>query len=777
MFKIILFLFFVLISKIEYAQSFVFAQLTGSPVLNTQGWNLNGNAYVGDTPGDVDNFNDELILTNAIGTQSGGVFFAQPLNLGLCSNWIVDFDYRIWGGNAADGLAFCFLQVPPVGFINGGGIGIPGTANGLKVVLDTWDNGCGANPELQIYNGVGYGECNAGIVKLTNTGGILNFIRGNTYRSVRIIYNNGAISLLINNILYLTANFPINFNGYMGFTAGTGGANDQHSIRNVIIYTAQATSNAGLDVQTCPNDNVSIGVANNPAFSYSWSPTIGLSNANVSNPTVNIPNNTNLPITQTYTVSTTLTTSPGVCPTTDQVVVTVNPSFISNLTDTICDGSTYFFNGTPINSSGNYIDSLTTYSGCDSVVTLDIVFSNNPTVTSPDLQLCLGDSTLLIPSGATTYTWSPTVNFVDNLGQMWVNPTVTSNYVLQGTNLEGCIDLDTVIVVVNPLPNIQLIVSDNSVCFGSPVQFNASGGDSYSWTGQDLNMYIGDNQLINAVNSGMYVVIGTSVSGCTSSDSTFILVNPIPSISAIPESSEICFGEYVSFQILGADFYQWSNGQSSTIYTYQPLISESLTIIGTTTFGCTDTTQVAVIVHPNPIADFILDRNLLTSDDPTITISNLSSGNLVNLWDFGDGNQLVNNLNTIEYSYPFSEGDYLIKLTVSSIDGCMDSTEQLIQIKGDVIYYVPNCFTPDGDEFNNSFLPIFTSGFDPMNYELTIYNRWGEIVFVSENHLTAWNGSYNNLICPDGIYSYIIKYKIPDLDLFKYISGQINLIR
>ena len=777
MFKIILFLFFVLISKIEYAQSFVFAQLTGSPVLNTQGWNLNGNAYVGDTPGDVDNFNDELILTNAIGTQSGGVFFAQPLNLGLCSNWIVDFDYRIWGGNAADGLAFCFLQVPPVGFINGGGIGIPGTANGLKVVLDTWDNGCGANPELQIYNGVGYGECYAGIVKLTNTGGILNFIRGNTYRSVRIIYNNGAISLLINNILYLTANFPINFNGYMGFTAGTGGANDQHSIRNVIIYTAQATSNAGLDVQTCPNDNVSIGVANNPAFSYSWSPAIGLSNANVSNPTVNIPNNTNLPITQTYTVSTTLMTSPGVCSTTDQVVVTVNPSFISNLTDTICDGSTYFFNGTPINSSGNYIDSLTTYSGCDSVVTLDIVFSNNPTVTSPDLQLCLGDSTLLIPSGATSYTWSPTVNFVDNLGQMWVNPTVTSNYVLQGTNLEGCIDLDTVIVVVNPLPNIQLIVSDNSVCFGSPVQFNASGGDSYSWTGQDLNMYIGDNQLINAVNSGMYVVIGTSVSGCTSSDSTFILVNPIPSISAIPESSEICFGEYVSFQILGADFYQWSNGQSSTIYTYQPLISESLTIIGTTTFGCTDTTQVAVIVHPNPIADFILDRNLLTSDDPTITISNLSSGNLVNLWDFGDGNQLVNSLNTIEYSYPFSEGDYLIKLTVSSIDGCMDSTEQLIQIKGDVIYYVPNCFTPDGDEFNNSFLPIFTSGFDPMNYELTIYNRWGEIVFVSENHLTAWNGSYNNMICPDGIYSYIIKYKIPDLDLFKYISGQINLIR
>jgi len=120
-----------------YAQTFVFGQLSGSPNMVTAGWNLTGNAYVGDTPGDVDNFSNELILTNVAGSQSGAVFFNTPINLTQCQKWTVEFEYRIWGGSAADGLAFCFISVPPAGFVPGGGVGIPGTANGLKVILDT----------------------------------------------------------------------------------------------------------------------------------------------------------------------------------------------------------------------------------------------------------------------------------------------------------------------------------------------------------------------------------------------------------------------------------------------------------------------------------------------------------------------------------------------------------------------------------------------------------------------------------------------------------------
>ena len=162
-----------------HAQTYVFGQLTGSPNMITTGWNLNGNATIGDTPGDVDNFLNELILTNAFNNQSGGIFYNTPLNLNICQKWTVEFDYRIWGGNAADGLAFCFLSVPPSGFVNGGGIGIPGTANGLKVVIDTYDN-CGqggTNPEIQIFNGIGYNECLPATPKIQNSFCSLNYLR------------------------------------------------------------------------------------------------------------------------------------------------------------------------------------------------------------------------------------------------------------------------------------------------------------------------------------------------------------------------------------------------------------------------------------------------------------------------------------------------------------------------------------------------------------------------------------------------------------------------
>ena len=149
MFRIILFILFILISQYEYAQNYVFGELTGNP-LNTIGWNLTGNAIVGDTPGDADAFSNEIILTNNSTSQYGRVFYNTPINLTFCQKWTVEFEYRITGGNSADGLSFCFIDVPPSGFVIGNGIGIPGTANGLKIVIDTYDNcsQAGTNPEM-----------------------------------------------------------------------------------------------------------------------------------------------------------------------------------------------------------------------------------------------------------------------------------------------------------------------------------------------------------------------------------------------------------------------------------------------------------------------------------------------------------------------------------------------------------------------------------------------------------------------------------------------------
>lgn len=230
----------------SHAQGFVYARLQGQPLMNTAGWSLIGAAGIGDTNGDVDTFSNEMILVPPTNNNSGAVFYNQPLDLSLCTRWSARFDFRMWEGTAADGIAFCFLDIPPAGFISGGGIGIPTNGNGLKVVFDTWDNGCGPNPEVQIYSGPGYNECIAGIVKVNNTNGNLSFMRSNNYHAVQVDYDSGFVSVMIDSVVWLSGVYaPANYVGYLGFTSSTGGSTDRHSIRDVVIYT-EGTSLLGF---------------------------------------------------------------------------------------------------------------------------------------------------------------------------------------------------------------------------------------------------------------------------------------------------------------------------------------------------------------------------------------------------------------------------------------------------------------------------------------------------------------------------------------------------
>ncbi|MEY4602709.1 MAG: hypothetical protein RIT43_1, partial [Bacteroidota bacterium] len=96
------------------------------------------------------------------------------------------------------------------------------------------------------------------------------------------------------------------------------------------------------------------------------------------------------------------------------------------------------------------------------------------------------------------------------------------------------------------------------------------------------------------------------------------------------------------------------------------------------------------------------------------------------------------------------------------------------------IYFVPNTFTPDNDEHNNLFKPIFTSGFDPYSYGLYIFNRWGELIFESHNTEYGWDGSYGeglNFNCQEGVYTWKIEFKLYENDDRAILHGHVNLLR
>lgn len=111
-------------------------------------------------------------------------------------------------------------------------------------------------------------------------------------------------------------------------------------------------------------------------------------------------------------------------------------------------------------------------------------------------------------------------------------------------------------------------------------------------------------------------------------------------------------------------------------------------------------------------------------------------------------------------------GSYVINV-IRYNDGCPSEPQSLtvhITRCDDPIYWVPNTFTPDGDEYNNQFLPIITTGIDPYSYHLTIFNRWGEIIFESYDINRGWNGNFGNMVCQNGVYIWKIEFKLEKND-------------
>jgi gliding motility-associated-like protein len=116
---------------------------------------------------------------------------------------------------------------------------------------------------------------------------------------------------------------------------------------------------------------------------------------------------------------------------------------------------------------------------------------------------------------------------------------------------------------------------------------------------------------------------------------------------------------------------------------------------------------------------------------------------------------------------------------VSSTDiGCTDSLTLIATVMNNIAVYIPNSFTPDGQAFNNTFFPVFSTGFTPKNYSLTIFNRWGEEIFVSQDPLAYWDGAMaDGTDCPDGVYNYILEYQEINKGEVQQILGFVHLLR
>ena len=245
---------------------------------------------------------------------------------------------------------------------------------------------------------------------------------------------------------------------------------------------------------------------------------------------------------------------------------------------------------------------------------------------------------------------------------------------------------------------------------GTPGQYN------YLWDTSPPTQ----GQTIENLGEGTYCVTIVDVNGCVGEECIFLQGNPLPVVNPGP-LIEVCQGEIIEFSSFSApeDQCQWelSNGMvidgcgPNIIYFETPgCIDATLTV--TSPLGCVESEFIEdyICILSNPIADFYADPWQGTIIESIIDFQNTSVGADYYSWDFGDGSAPSTEVNP-QHDFGGEVSAYGVTLIAYSIDGCTDTITEYINIKGDIIFYVPNTFTPDGDDYNEYFKPclLYTS--------------------------------------------------------------------
>lgn len=338
-------------------------------------------------------------------------------------------------------------------------------------------------------------------------------------------------------------------------------------------------------------------------------------------------------------------------------------------------------------------------------------------------------------------------------------------------------------IVVNALPILDA-GADYVICDGESITLNATGAQTYTWDNGTPN----GSSFVPA-STETYNVIGVDANGCVGADAITVTVEPIPSPSFVADELSGCEPMTVVFANTSVGsfnncYWDFGDGNSATSCndvqnTYQNGGNYDVTLVVTSVNGCTNsiTYDDYIYVENNPSASFTPSLYTVISLDTEISFNNTSTGAVDYIWDFGDETSTVDETNpTHEFPDDQTSGYYVTLYAYSPI-GCVDSFSLVIQVNEEVIYYIPNTFTPDGDEFNQTFQPYFTAGFDPYDWNMKIFNRWGELVFESNDPNTGWDGTLNGRLVQDGTYVWTVEFKTIASDERRTDTGHLNVIK
>ncbi len=450
--------------------------------------------------------------------------------------------------------------------------------------------------------------------------------------------------------------------------------------------------------------------------------------------------------------------------------------------------------------AGNYSVCARSLLGCQQCI--NAVVTDPPPVVvsvSNDTTICENGTASMWASaiGGTTFDfhWDHTADLSAN---QQVNPLANTTYTVYAENENGCVSTPLSIdVSLHPSLTGAISMFD-TICPGYPTDVfaNVMGGIgqpyTFNWSSGQTQTGPANHQFsVNPPVTTQYTV--TITDGCETTPlvlntEVFVAPLPVPSYEVLnPEQCEPAVFTIVNTTDPALSQFNYWWVEPNDMYLNQDTIttdtlwagSYDLQMVVTSYLGCVDSMYFtdALDVKPKPIAFFRHSPNPVLMFNTDVLFTNYSVGGYTYEWWFEEGYPSTSTQTNVQVSFPDGEtGIYEIELVTTSELGCTDTMIYDLIVFPEVLIYAPNTFTPDGDEFNQTWR-VFMEGIDLQDFELLIYNRWGELVWESHDISVGWDGTYGGKIVPTGTYTWVIRASDMQNDGKYTYNGHINLIK
>ena len=375
------------------------------------------------------------------------------------------------------------------------------------------------------------------------------------------------------------------------------------------------------------------------------------------------------------------------------------------------------------------------------------------------------------PSLATIFSGNGTHHILIDL-----NNTGVFQLQVEEIDANGCSGYDSILVEIHDLPNPNILsIGPTSFCEGDSVQLQVdSVYVSNIWSNGDTLIYtFGDI-------SGSYFITVVDSNECkNNSDTITVDVHPNPFADFIVDGvcvnmpSMLVSSSTVNEGNITSSIWHFENGDvvigDSLLYTYTFADDYFTELFVTTNYGCVDSIGKFYAIYNNPIANFEYNPFTISTLQPEINFITNTPNYRSLLWDFGDSVYSVspNPLHEFEET-----GTYDVWLTVVDSNQCVDSVMHTIIMYYDFVLYMPNSFTPNNDGMNDAFGPKGIRMLKYKSYEFTVFNRWGQKVFITKKADGYWDG----IEAQHGNYSWSIII-IDELGALHKKVGEVLLIK